>query len=33
MEPGHKSVFIEEGEWLVVTVKEIGFACFEDDFF
>jgi hypothetical protein len=33
VEPGHESVFIEEGEWLVVAVQEIGFAGFEDGFF
>lgn len=33
MEPGHESVFIEEGEWLVVAMQKIGFARFEDDFF
>lgn len=33
MEPGHESVFIEKGEWLVVAVHEIGIACFENDFF
>lgn len=33
MEAGHEPVFIKKGQWLVVAVKEIGLACFENDAF